>query len=410
MASIDDLWYIEHTQPNGSTKRVKTARHGRGKRWLLRWRDDDNEPHKKSFARRGDADRAKIEIEADLARGVYRDPDAGKVSFRTYAERWRSSLSVEPNTAAGVEALLRRHVYPAIGSIALGRITPSTIRDLVGSFSVARSYQDVIYRYVSQILTAAVADDIITKNPCDSPTVRRPRPDHHKVVPWSHEWLAGVCDALPDRYRIVALLGAGAGLRQGEILGLSPADIDFDNATIDVRRQVKLALGARPYLGLPKGRKTRTIPLPASLARALSTYLEQFPARAVTLPWDLPDGDPITEELVLTTSFHNAVNRNYFNRAVWKPALAAAGIPTTPANGCHALRHFYASVLLHGGESIKVVSERLGHADPAFTLRTYTHLMPDSSNRTRTVIDSALDRLGARTLSSRATDVPQTGR
>jgi len=53
------------------------------------------------------------------------------------------------------------------------------------------------------------------------------------------------------------------------------------------------------------------------------------------------------------------------------------------------LRHHYASVLLDGGESIKAVSEYLGHADAGFTLRTYTHLMPSSDERTRKAIDAA---------------------
>jgi hypothetical protein len=96
------------------------------------------------------------------------------------------------------------------------------------------------------------------------------------------------------------------------------------------------------------------------------------------LPWDNPDGPNQTVSLLLTSREHKAVNRNYFNAKIWKPALVAAGVPPTRENGCHALRHFYASVLLDGGESIKTVSHRLGHADPAFTLRTYTHLMPDS--------------------------------
>jgi integrase len=53
----------------------------------------------------------------------------------------------------------------------------------------------------------------------------------------------------------------------------------------------------------------------------------------------------------------------------------------------HALRHFYASVLLDAGESIKAVSEYLGHSDPAMTLRVYAHLMPSSSERARRVLD-----------------------
>jgi hypothetical protein len=56
----------------------------------------------------------------------------------------------------------------------------------------------------------------------------------------------------------------------------------------------------------------------------------------------------------------------------------------------HALRHFYASVLLDAGESIKALSEYLGHSDPGFTLRTYTHLLPTSGQRTRQAVDRAL--------------------
>ncbi len=82
-------------------------------------------------------------------------------------------------------------------------------------------------------------------------------------------------------------------------------------------------------------------------------------------------------------------DRHYFNHFLWKPALRRAGVPEPKrAEGFHALRHFYASVLLDGGESIKALSEYLGHADPGFTLRTYTHLMPSSSERTRRAVDS----------------------
>ncbi len=82
---------------------------------------------------------------------------------------------------------------------------------------------------------------------------------------------------------------------------------------------------------------------------------------------------------------------------VW-PALASAGIIPAPEkgkryvaareHGMHALRHFYASVLLDAGESIKALSLYLGHSDPGFTLRVYTHLMPSSETRTRKAISA----------------------
>ena len=70
----------------------------------------------------------------------------------------------------------------------------------------------------------------------------------------------------------------------------------------------------------------------------------------------------------MSTRERSALNRNYFNSHVWKPALAKAGVKASRENGMHALRHWFASVLLDAGESIRAVSEHLGHSDPGFTL------------------------------------------
>ncbi|MFJ7197946.1 MULTISPECIES: tyrosine-type recombinase/integrase [unclassified Streptomyces] len=88
---------------------------------------------------------------------------------------------------------------------------------------------------------------------------------------------------------------------------------------------------------------------------------------------------------------------SYFNDFMWKPALAVAGLIPEPEegeryasareHGMHALRHFYASVLLDAGENIKALSRYLGHANAGFTLHTYTHLMPSSELRTRKAVD-----------------------
>jgi Phage integrase family len=64
-------------------------------------------------------------------------------------------------------------------------------------------------------------------------------------------------------------------------------------------------------------------------------------------------------------------------------------LQAAPEDGMHALRHAYASVLLDAGESIRALSEYLGHSDPGFTLRTYTHLLPAGETRTRKAIDDA---------------------
>ncbi|MCA2228400.1 tyrosine-type recombinase/integrase [Nonomuraea aurantiaca] len=199
-------------------------------------------------------------------------------------------------------------------------------------------------------------------------------------------------------------LGAGCGLRQGEIFGLAVDDVDFGEGVIHVRQQVKLIHGKQMF-GLPKHDRERTVPLPESVAEALKGHLTQFPAREITLPWEELTGDPHALRLVLTSRVPKALNRNYINKVIWKPALERLGViakdrptrkttgrakQTTREHGMHALRHYYASVLLDAGESVKALAEYLGHSDPGFTLRTHTHLMSGSDGRTRKVIDTAL--------------------
>jgi integrase len=72
---------------------------------------------------------------------------------------------------------------------------------------------------------------------------------------------------------------------------------------------------------------------------------------------------------------------------VWRAAAREAGLPGT---NFHMLRHTYASLLIDAGESVKVVQSRLGHASAVETLNTYSHLWPDSEDRTRGAVDSVL--------------------
>jgi integrase len=147
---------------------------------------------------------------------------------------------------------------------------------------------------------------------------------------------------------------------------------------------------------LPKGRKVRQVPLPASVAEELAAYLQWYPAREVALPWEAPDGDPATATLVLTTRESKAVNRNYVNSHVWRPALRRAGIPVNRANMMHGGRHFYASLQLEHGASPRALADFLGHADPAFMMKTYTHLMPESPRKAAAAVDEMFGRLDAR--------------
>jgi integrase len=226
------------------------------------------------------------------------------------------------------------------------------------------------------------------------------------LVPWSDERVQAVIEALPDRYRAIAVLAVGCGLRRGGLFGLAVDDVDFLPGIVHVRRQVKLVSNRRVFAP-PKGGRERDIPLPESVALRLAAALKEYPARAVTLPWGKPAGELVTARLVSTNADGNAIHGNTFDTRVWKPALVKAGVisgrkVSAPSDGLHALRHYHASALLAGGVDIRTLSEQLGHADPAFTLRVYCHLMPSGAERTR----AAIDRLFGASSAS-APDVPR---
>lgn len=208
-------------------------------------------------------------------------------------------------------------------------------------------------------------------------------------MPWTAAAVVAVGEVLPDRVALLVALGAGLGLRQGEIFGLAVDDVDFLRDVVHVRRQVKI-VGGRQMFALPKGRKVRDVPLPESVKLAIAAHLERWPAVAVELPWETTTGEPVAARLLLSTRERTALQRNYVNAHIWKPALRKAGLVDDRRNGMHALRHFYASVLLDAGESVRALADYLGHSDPGFTLRVYTHLMPSSQDRTRKAIDEAL--------------------
>jgi hypothetical protein len=127
-------------------------------------------------------------------------------------------------------------------------------------------------------------------------------------------------------------------------------------------------------------------------------HIQRYPPRPCTLPWEKLSGKPSTCNILFRwhTGGQHVKSRNY-SGTVWKPALVKAGLIPEPATdrrgrrryvttrkeGIHQLRHYYASVMLAGGVSIKELAEYLGHKDPAFTLRVYAHMLPSSQDGAR---------------------------
>jgi integrase len=369
-------------------------------RYRARWREVRGGPQKSQhFARKVDAQQFLDGVRGDLARGVYIDPSAGKVTFKEFAEEWRRTQVHRPGTIVSVEQQLRLHVYPSIGDRPIGTVRASDVQALVRRLMdrLAPTTVEVVYGRVAAVFNAAVRDRVIAFTPCID--VKRPgsAPSSTLEVLTTEQVLA-IAEKAPERYRALVVAGAGTGLRPGELFGLTVDRVDFLRGTLRVDQQL-VRVRATPQIDdlgdqveeeapdegaqtrvklgpLKTAASYRTVPLPGSVGDVLAAHLARWPAH---------------EELGLVfTNERDAPIQQHPFSVVWSSARDAVGVHTwaTP----HDLRHYYASLLIRSGASVKVVQSRLGHASAKTTLDTYGHMFPDEEDRTRAAVDDELCR------------------
>jgi integrase len=400
---VDDLWYLNKKDANDN--RIPSQRHGRGKRYRVRWVDPDTGKSRSAmFAKKADADRHDANVHADISRGLYIDPSAGKVTLRDYSELWMGQQIHAGSTEDKVERAFRLHVWPLLGDEPMRKLRrghiQSWVKDRSAEGVLAPSTLHIVYGYLASMFKAAVLDQVIGVSPCQG--IKLPViPDSDRYTPTPAEF-AAVAAELPDRYRAAVWIAAGCGLRAQEIFGLELVHVDWLRRELRVRQQAGQATGEARFVGKLKSKTSkRDVDLPATVQEALSLLVAKYPPVAQRMR-DLTDPQkPVVRdvELLFTTSNGRMINRSNWSR-VWRSALARAdkkarevdpnGPGVTQGWGLHALRHFFATSLIHKGASVKTVQLALGHSKPSITLDTYTHEWPDTEERTRTLMEDAL--------------------
>lgn len=147
--------------------------------------------------------------------------------FGDVARKWRKNHIAAVSTLEKLDNDLEKHIYPVFEKKPIGAVARSDIQAWVKgrSLELSPSTVEVIYRYVSAIFRSAVDDGCITKSPCVNiklPAIVRP-----PVVPLTTDQVGAVIDALPARFKGLALVSAGAGLRPGEARGLTVPWFNF---------------------------------------------------------------------------------------------------------------------------------------------------------------------------------------
>jgi len=427
---IEDRWYRkgppDPDDPKKRPTRVETARHGQGKRYKVAGIPG---VRARSFTRLTGPEGANAwlaKAQHQASAGEFIDPRRGEILLEDYIETewWPSKAYEDPSTASTVRSRVWTHIIPHLGSLQLNAIkTPQLKRWLAAvKGSAGAGTVNEAWQYLASILQSAVDDERITKNYCRSQkSVRPPARPSPKPRAWSKERVLAVQEAIDPRFRIAVDIGVGAGLRAGEVFGLAVEDIDEAGERIHVRRQIK-KVGSKLCYALPKGQKTRTVPVPSYLLKRISDHLTARPAQSVTLPWSNPaPGEtererdlraPREHKLILPGPQGGGMRRDSWDTRIWKPALAAAGVIPPPEtekrpiasrpgtfrlvktyaesreDGFHALRHTFASVQLDAREPIVAVSSWLGHENASITLRIYAHMMPEADGRGRSAMQA----------------------
>ncbi|WP_367128262.1 tyrosine-type recombinase/integrase [Saccharothrix sp. HUAS TT1] len=383
----------------------RSARYGVGKRWRVNYNRPDGTPGTKAFARKTDAIVFENNIKADLSRGQFIDPAAGKMTVREFGETWarNKKAAVDPATALLIERGLRLHIYPILGGEPLFKLVNSDIQSWVTDR--AQVLQPVTLRatyhlVLQPLLSAAVIDKKIGSSPCVAIKLpkRLKRPYHIPPASKVH----ALSKALPERYRAAPWLAAGCGLRPAEVLGLEDGAVAFLNEEVDVVQQVKYIPRRGQYLALPKTKLVRTVDLPAVVAEAVTEQLRVAPP----IEYELDDEtdqkairiDRSTGErrvprrktqLLFSTSTGKPLYTSDFSK-MWIDAVAAAELPK--GFRFHDLRHFFATSLIHNGASVETVRLTLGHATLKTTFETYVHEWPDLKEQPRSIMDRVLAR------------------
>ena len=388
--AVDDLWYLTR-RDQGTNARLPSKRHGRGKRWRVRWVDPGTgQPRTQLFERKADAERHDASMHADIAHGRYVDPRAGRVTIAEYGAHWRERQLHRDSTADLVTRAFRLHIDPALGMLALADVRPSHLQSWVKELVrvLAASTVHLVFSYVRAMMAAAVVDRVIAVSPCRG--VRLPEiagRDYYIPPPDKIHALAAEIHRL---YTAVPYVAAGCGLRPSEVFGLELEHVDFLRRELHVRQQLKRLAGQPPYLGELKTRTSRrSVELPEVTRLALARHIEQHPPAAIEIE-DRTDPRHVhrrTARLLFVTRTGLPLQRSNWS-AVWRVAVRRSGLPA--GFGLHGLRHYFATLLIHGGASVKTVQLALGHSTATITLNTYAHEWPDAIDRTRALVDAAL--------------------
>lgn len=388
-------------------KRTWTYKGAEKTAWVVRWKDQSGH-RSRQFEKKKEADTYRQKIEGQASEGTLA-PNAAIVTVQALTRDWMLTRERMHREGRLARSSITRDAYHVLNHIdrVLGslRVGDLTARDVDGFVANLRDWKNIdlpgnmapaTVRHITRTLAAVldygkrrglvgvnVARDVLTWPEHREPAKTRIRTFTVEEI---RRLLAATSTRMPYQMlrsvimaRAAIYLGAFCGLRYGEVQGLTLQAIDFDGGRIAINKSLD-------RWGNHKGPKTaagrRVVPMPDAVALAIKDWL------AYATPNDLG--------LIFSTRQGKHMRPGNFHRDIWRPVLKAAGLDPD-AHGhnyhFHALRHFYASMMVEARLPDADTAKLMGHASFDTTLRIYTHSTAEDDFR-----HSAPDALATRLL------------
>ena len=334
------------------------------------------------------------QITAAIDKGTYQTPN--KITVSAWMVEWLNTFcagKVKLLTFQSYQSIIKNHITPAIGSQELQVVKGLHIQRMYNTMTRAGLSGKTV-KNVSAVLhkafSVALKQGIIAVNPCDAAEL--PKAERKEIRPLTDSEIPRFLTAIDDSpMRNAFALCLFAGLREGECLGLSWKQVDFERGRITVSQQLQRekVKGGRYYIApSTKSGKPRTVePPPIAFKYLRAERVKQLENRLKAGPiWNTPDDLVFTDE----AGGHYAIH-TFYKR--FKAIAASIGRPDARP---HDLRHTAATVAIASGADIKSVQDLLGHATASFTLNVYAHTSEQMMKDTAARMQSYYDGLAAK--------------
>ena len=273
---------------------------------------------------------------------------------------------------------MMHHVLPTLGGRNLRDLGPGQLNALYaellssGRRNGAGGLSAKTVRYIHTILHKALSDacdaGLVATNVAERAKPPRPQATKQNEIRfWTPEQLRTFLGlVIGHRLEAAWQISAMTGMRRGEVLGLRWQDVDFDNARLHIRQAV-VSVAYDVIVSSPKNHLARVIDLDPGTVEHLRLHRKRQEQERETWGNSYEENDLVVckED---GTPMHPQTYSQAFERIVAKSEL--------PRIRLHDLRHTHASIALSAGVPAKVISEGLGHENPAFTLKQYAHVIP----------------------------------